>query len=1090
MSDDTTSIVAAPDKLRRKTSLRTTMLLSLLVSGLLLSVAIAVLHRMNVAEVLAGQATARAQAKLRLIRSAAEMRHDLAEIQRLVSAAGAERDVEAIVLTEGTPPRVKIATRSLWIGQPVERILEGELADIQSAVIGKHHFADVTRVSADLSRTMAAGNYLVPGKRRIAARRELGVILLAFDGSEARTALNHSTRMAFGRACALTFTLAMLAFLLLQRRVLLPLEAMARTLALRAADNTAARVPADLCGSDEIGQVAHSLNLSFDDIERLNRMRDQREDDIEELMLAMKQVDERLAFLISGISAMVYAGRPDGMHISFVSGNAQRVTGFSPQDFMADPELWAQRLHPHDAPQVLTSLRGRLVGSSLSLEYRFRHRDGHYIWLNDDSRLMPAQDNRPAEIIGFMLDISARKRSERQLLESELKFSTLIEALPQWAWTARVDGPVELIGRKATAYFGLPVDKLRNDEWRDFIHPEDRARAFEVFRNARDNEEPFSVDLRMRRADGIYRWFNASGAPMRDDDGQIVRWVGSNIDITERRSAEEQLRESQKMEAIGQLTGGLAHDFNNLLGVVVGNLDMLADELPADDERARRHHQTALDAALRGAEVTMSLLAVARRQPMEVGNHDVATLIEEMLPLLRASAGSGVQVLTQLSAGRMVARLDARGLSNVLLNLVINARDAMEDQPGEKRIILRLRKTVVKPESALGLAAASYVVLEVTDTGPGMSAQVRAQAFEPFFTTKPRDKGTGLGLAMVHGYAEQLGGTARIASTEGEGTTVRIYLPLDPVSEEQEEQEEQKRLAALRSLRLLDTLPDAAFDALVLEAAHVCGTAIAVISLVDEHRQWFKSRLGLQADETPREDAFCAHTIRNPGEIMVVNDAAADPRFAANPLVLDEPKIRFYAGVPLLDERGRAMGTLCVIDRVPLSLSNMQKDALQGLADEISLMMRLKAPARDRPARESDLDPAQLLARDPASQRVQVLVVDDEPGMCDLACNWLRALDYDPVPALGADAALEELRARAFDVLFTDVVMPGSMDGVSLSHQARKLQPRLKILFSSGYARNMATELGQFGPLLSKPYRKQHLAEALRKLLEKDSQPA
>ncbi len=1090
MTTDTGPATGSPRKLRRRTSLRTTMLLSLLVSGLLLSVAIALLQRMNVAEVLTAQATARAQSKLRLIRSAAEMSHDLEEIQRLVSAAGAERDVEAIVLTQGTPPRVEIATRSLWLGQPVEAIFEGKLSELQSEVLGKHHFADVTRTAANLSRTLAAGNYLVPGQRRAAGERELGMILLAFDGSAAQSALDQATRMALGRACALTFTLAMLAFLLLQRRVLLPLEAMARTLALRARDDSNARVPENLCANDEIGQVAHSLNLSFDDIDRLNRVRDQHEDDITEIMIAMKRVDERLSYLLTGISAMVYAGRPDGLHISFVSGNAQRVTGFSPQDFMADPELWAQRLHPQDAPQVLTSLRSRMVGSRLFLEYRFRHREGHYIWLHDDSRLMAAQDNRPAETIGFMLDVSARKRTERELYESELKFSAFIEALPQWAWTARLDGPLELIGRKAIEYFGQPPEKLQNDEWRDFVHPEDRANAFQVFRAARDSGDQFSVDLRLRRADGVYRWFNTTGAPMRDDDGQIIRWVGSTIDITERRSAEEQLRESQKMEAIGQLTGGLAHDFNNLLGVVVGNLDMLADELPADDERARRHHQTALDAALRGAEVTMSLLAVARRQPLEVGNHDVTTLVREILPLLRASAGSGIQLLTQLPPGRMMARLDARGLSNVILNLVINARDAMENQPGEKRIILRLRRTVVKPESALGLAPASYVVLEVSDTGPGMSAEVRVQAFEPFFTTKPRDKGTGLGLAMVHGYAEQLGGTARIDSTQGEGTTVRVYLPLDPTSDAQEEEEEHKRLAALRSLHVLDTPPDAAFDALVLEAARVCGTAIAVISLVDEHRQWFKSRLGLQVDETPREDAFCAHAIRNPGEIMIVSDAAADPRFAANPLVLDEPKIRFYAGVPLVDERGRAMGTLCVIDRIPLSLSEAQKDALQELADEISLMMRLKAPARDRSVRDAGFEPASPLPAATEDQRAQILVVDDEPGMCDLACSWLRALDYQATPALGADEALRELRSRSFDVLFTDVVMPGSMDGVSLSRQARRLQPGLKVLFSSGYARNMAAEIEQIGPLLSKPYRKHHLADALKKLLQNQSQPA
>jgi len=223
----------------------------------------------------------------------------------------------------------------------------------------------------------------------------------------------------------------------------------------------------------------------------------------------------------------------------------------------------------------------------------------------------------------------------------------------------------------------------------------------------------------------------------------------------------------------------LAHDFNNLLGVVVGNLDEIGEQLP-EDGKLRRLQRTALDAALRGAEVTRLLLAVARRQPLEVKRLELGELVEEMLPLVRSSVGAAVTVRSQLWDGELAVRADAAGFSSALLNVAINARDAMQGQPGEQHLVLRTRQVSIAPGEDPTLNPGEFALVEIEDNGPGMSEEVRRHAFEPFFTTKERGsvRGTGLGLAMVLGFAEQLGGAARIDSRPGAGTTVQIYLPL------------------------------------------------------------------------------------------------------------------------------------------------------------------------------------------------------------------------------------------------------------------------------------------------------------------------
>lgn len=258
-------------------------------------------------------------------------------------------------------------------------------------------------------------------------------------------------------------------------------------------------------------------------------------------------------------------------------------------------------------------------------------------------------------------------------------------------------------------------------------------------------------------------------------DGEQPRFVNIVTDITERKLVNESLRESQKMEALGQLTGGLAHDFNNLLGVVIGNLDEIEEQLPEGNEKLRQRHRTALAAALGGAELTYSLLAVARRQPLKVETLELNTLVKEMLPLMRSAAGAALVLRTEICNEDLMAPVDAAGLSSALLNLAVNARDAMKDMSGEHRLVLRTRRA---SGDGTTLKAGEYALLEVEDNGPGMSQTVKERAFDPFFTTKEMGRGTGLGLSMVRGFCEQLGGTARIGSAPASGTKVSLCLPL------------------------------------------------------------------------------------------------------------------------------------------------------------------------------------------------------------------------------------------------------------------------------------------------------------------------
>jgi len=364
----------------------------------------------------------------------------------------------------------------------------------------------------------------------------------------------------------------------------------------------------------------------------------------------------------------------------------------------------------------------------------------------------------------------------------------------------------------------VPMERIRA-----LRHPEDRERVVEGFRRALESgTDAYEMEYRIIRPDGAVRWIFGRGRVVRDAGGRPVRYSGVDMDVTERKEtaaalaaakealeranealeervrertaqleaearrraeAEARLHQAQKMEAVGQLTGGVAHDFNNLLTVIMGGLETIGRQLeamPADVRPARmeRARDMAMQGAQRAATLTKRLLAFSRRQPLEPKPVDIRRLISGLTELLERTLGEQIRLETVLAAGTWPAMVDVSQLENAILNLAVNARDAM---PEGGKLTIETSNTSLDPsyvqQFSEPIPPGQYVMIAVSDTGSGMDAETVDRVFEPFFTTKEAGKGTGLGLSQVYGFLRQSGGHVRIYSEVGVGTSVKIYLP-------------------------------------------------------------------------------------------------------------------------------------------------------------------------------------------------------------------------------------------------------------------------------------------------------------------------
>jgi PAS domain S-box-containing protein len=480
------------------------------------------------------------------------------------------------------------------------------------------------------------------------------------------------------------------------------------------------------------------------------------------------------------------------------------VLGLDPEHNAADPYgAWLRVLHPQDREAAHAhAQRFRENPESFTLDFRIVRPDGAVRWILSKGTVLADRDGRAVRAVGINMDITERKRAEEALRDSEQRFRTMLEALPHIAFVLRPDGEMEFWNRQYVAYIGEVRTDLQSRA--DFHHPEDRAHALAVRAAGVGSGSEYAFEARLRRHDGVYRWHTINVRPLRHDT-VIVAWLGTAVDIDDvqranevleqrvedrtaaldavnralkrqiqdRERAETALLQAQKMEAIGQITGGVAHDFNNLLTAVIGCLEMIP--LERSRERIAKLSRTALRAAARGASLTQQLLSFARRQTLKPVVADLNTMLVEMEMLLRRGVGEATEVALHRHPGLWPCEVDPAQFQAAVMNLVMNARDAM---PQGGRLFIETRNIDrAQPPQGLDLQPREYVALAVRDVGEGMTPEVLARAFEPFFTTKDVGKGSGLGLSMVYGFAKQSGGDVHIESAPGLGTCVTIYLP-------------------------------------------------------------------------------------------------------------------------------------------------------------------------------------------------------------------------------------------------------------------------------------------------------------------------
>jgi PAS domain S-box-containing protein len=521
---------------------------------------------------------------------------------------------------------------------------------------------------------------------------------------------------------------------------------------------------------------------------------------------ALREREEQLSAFIdqttAGFAQVDLSGR-----FTLVNERFCEIAGRSREELLA---LRLQDItHPEDLPANLDKFERAVAdGTPYAHEKRYVRPDGSIVWVNNSVSVVRRRSGEPYGVLAVTIDVTERRIAEAAVRESEARLRALADNLPGGMVYQLSIGPggerrFLFVSHGCEKLTGYPAEAVMADASISYamVLPEDRAALAAASAEAIRTRTQFDVQCRFHRADGELRWARVISAPREGPDGNTI-WDGIQIDVTDQKRAEEMLRDlnetleqrvaeraeelavaqealrqAQKMEAMGQLTGGVAHDFNNLLTPILGSLDLLHRKA-LGGEREQRLVEGALQSAERARTLVQRLLAFARRQPLQPGPVDLAELVAGMVELVASTSGPQVRIETRMEPPLPYARADSNQLELAILNLVVNARDAM---PNGGTLTIAATGETVATGAVAGLAAGRYVRLAVADTGAGMDEATLARAVEPFFSTKGVGRGTGLGLSMVHGLAAQLGGALTLDSRLGEGTVAALWLP---VSEE------------------------------------------------------------------------------------------------------------------------------------------------------------------------------------------------------------------------------------------------------------------------------------------------------------------
>jgi PAS domain S-box-containing protein len=506
-------------------------------------------------------------------------------------------------------------------------------------------------------------------------------------------------------------------------------------------------------------------------------------------------------------------GRIGGLEVDLRAGLRNRrspeylrIHGLPPDAANETHEDWVQRIHSDDREATEKKFRDAIASGvrEYAVQYRIiRPSDGETRWISVTSTIERDEAGRAVRLVGAHTDVTEQVVAEQALRQSEERYRKLADQLAELnatlaqrveektrerdrIWNVSQDllvvadrnGVWQTVNPAWTRTLGWSEAELldRTSEWLE--HPDDNGITRAQVKKLGADGTTVRFESRFRHRDGSYRWLSWTGVSDRDRIYAVARDVTAEKAAAERlRATEEALLQSQKMEAVGQLTGGIAHDFNNLLTGIVGSLDLLQTRLnQGRTDNVARYINAAMTSANRAAALTHRLLAFARRQPLIPKNVDVNQLVVSLEDLLRRTIGETIDLGIVAAEDLWSTLCDPNQLESALLNLAINARDAMPDG-GRLAIATSNARLDSVTADTPALSPGDYVCITVTDTGVGMSAEVAARAFDPFFTTKPIGQGTGLGLSMIYGFARQSNGHVTIDSKVGQGTTVRLYLP-------------------------------------------------------------------------------------------------------------------------------------------------------------------------------------------------------------------------------------------------------------------------------------------------------------------------
>jgi PAS domain S-box-containing protein len=661
-------------------------------------------------------------------------------------------------------------------------------------------------------------------------------------------------------------------------------------------------------------------------------------------------------------------------------------------------------------------------------------KDGTRFWASVLITALVAEDGRFLGFGKIVRDTTDKRLAYEAVMESERRFRLLVQGVTDYSiFMLSPEGYVTNWNLGAARIKGYEAGEIVGSHFRRFYTPEDAAEGLpERGLSTAATEGRFETEGWRIRKDGSRFWANVVIDAIRDEQGKLIGFAKITRDVTERKTAHEALEnaraallQSQKMEALGKLTGGVAHDFNNVLQVLRGNLELLEGR-HGRDVWTRQRLDKAIEAVEHGANLASQLLAFGRRQALQPIVVNLAVMLKSMDDLLRRALGELVDVETVIAGGLWNTLVDPNHLENVVLNLAINARDAM---PEGGKLTLELSNAMLDDHySALAadVREGQYVLLAITDTGTGMPADVLERAFEPFFTTKPEGQGTGLGLSMAYGFIKQSGGHIRIYSEPAHGTTVKIYLPRSMESAAECERIERVTLTG-GSETILVVEDDRRVQVTVIETLKQLG--YTVLKAGDAQSALAIVQSGAHIDLL-FTDVVMPGTMRSTELAKLATRALPD--------------------LKVLYTSGYTQNAIVHGGRLDPGIHLLSKPySREQLASKIRRLLgpSSKEHTSNAPAPQSTGATPAGSAHAPAE--LSILVVDDDDASREAVSELLTSMGYDVQQAADAETAMQVLTVGKTDVLLTDIVLPGR-SGIELARAALERHPDIRIVFASG----------------------------------------